>query len=312
MQLREAIRLFLRVRILEVRPETARNTAYELRKLCLYLGDRDVASITLEDILGYIRYLKRRGLKPNTLISPSAFLRKFFRFLAVHGYTRLSASLIPLSKPELKPARVATEAEYRQLLAAIPDPGRLRDSRNRCLINLLWDSGARLGEILSLDIPQMDLGRMRAVIPTEKSRGRRPFREIFWTRETNEQVRQWLDGRGRKKLVLDSGALFICIAGHNSGKRLGRSGTCEILRKLSVKAGLPTVNAHSFRHHMGHYIIQQGGSTVDVMNILGHSSLERSAIYTMMTDRELEERYRKFRAGFGSGAGGVSPDSGTL
>src|SRR5437899_3512160 len=89
MQLREAITFFLRLRILEVRPDTARNTAYQLRKLCLYLGDRDVASITLEDILEYIRHLQRRGLKPNTLVAPSAYLRKFFRFLAAQGYTRL-------------------------------------------------------------------------------------------------------------------------------------------------------------------------------------------------------------------------------
>jgi site-specific recombinase XerD len=103
-------------------------------------------------------------------------------------------------------------------------------------------------------------------------------------------------------LVLDEAALFLCIGGHNAGKRLAEHGAREILRRLSAKAGLPTVNAHSFRHRMGHHIIKQGGSTVDVMNILGHSNLDRSAIYTMMTDRELEERYRKFRAGFGSGS----------
>ncbi len=302
MQLREAITFFLRVRILEARPGTAQNTAYQLRALCLYLGDRDVASITLEDILEYICYLKRRGLKPNTLVAPCAYLRKFFRYLAAHGYTRVNANLIPLPKPELKPARVATEEAYRTLLAAIPDSGRPFDVRNRCLLNFLWDTGARIGEIIALDTSQTDLERMRAVISTEKSRGRRPFREIFWMRETNEHLREWLDARGRIGLVLDEAALFLCIGGHNAGKRLSGHGTREILRRLSAKAGLPTVNAHSFRHRMGHHIIKQGGSTVDVMNILGHSNLDRSAIYTMMTDRELEERYRKFRAGFGHGS----------
>ncbi len=302
MQLREAITLFLRVRVLEVRPDTARNTAYELRRLSLFLGDREVSSITLENILEYIRHLKRKGLKPNTFVAPCAYLRKFFRFLAAQGYTRLNASLIPLPKPEMKPARVATEEAYRKLLEAIPDTGRPFDVRNRCLLNLLWDTGARIGEIVSIDIPQTDLGRMRAVISTEKSRGKRPFREIFWRRETNENVRQWLDARGRIGLVLDSVALFICVAGHNSGKRLTAQAAAEILRKLSQKARIPTVNAHSFRHRMGHHIINSGASASDVMNILGHSNLDRSAVYTMMIDRELEARYRKFRAGFGGGS----------
>ncbi len=47
---------------------------------------------------------------------------------------------------------------------------------------------------------------------------------------------------------------------------------------------------------MGHSIIKQGGSTADVMNILGHSSLESSSVYTLMMNKELEERYRKFQS----------------
>jgi site-specific recombinase XerD len=46
---------------------------------------------------------------------------------------------------------------------------------------------------------------------------------------------------------------------------------------------------------MGHDIIRKGGSSADVMNILGHASIQSSAIYTMMNDRELETRYRKFK-----------------
>jgi integrase/recombinase XerD len=175
MQLREAITFFLRVRILEARPGTAQNTAYQLRMLCLYLGNREVASITLEDILEYIRHLKNRGLKPNTLVAPCAYLRKFFRYLAAHGYTRVNANLIPLPKPEMKPAQVATEEAYRTLLAAIPDTGRLLDVRNRCLLNFLWDTGARIGEITALDTSRMDLERMRAVISTGKVPGQASF-----------------------------------------------------------------------------------------------------------------------------------------
>ena len=54
------------------------------------------------------------------------------------------------------------------------------------------------------------------------------------------------------------------------------------------------MNAHSFRHHRGHHIIKSGGSTSDVMNILGHSSVQSTTIYTMMRGKELEERARLF------------------
>lgn len=65
-----------------------------------------------------------------------------------------------------------------------------------------------------------------------------------------------------------------------------------MLRRCSTRARLPYVNAHSFRHQLGHELIKQGGSAADVMNVLGHASLSSSTIYTMMTDKELEERYR--------------------
>ena len=68
-----------------------------------------------------------------------------------------------------------------------------------------------------------------------------------------------------------------------------------MLRRYSNRARIPFVNPHSFRHHMGHDVIQKGGSSADVIKHLGHSTLASSTIYTMMIDRELEERYRTFK-----------------
>lgn len=140
----------------------------------------------------------------------------------------------------------------------------------------------------------MDYQRMRAVIRTEKSRGRRPFRELFWTAETNKNLQTWVEKRTHIRLIKDPEALFLCTAGHHSGERVRIGGFAQVLREYSCRANLPYINAHSFRHHMGHSIINQGGSTADVMNILGHATIQSSTIYTMMTDKELEERYRKF------------------
>jgi len=94
---------------------------------------------------------------------------------------------------------------------------------------------------------------------------------------------------------IDPHALFVNIAS-NSGCRLSARAITDALRSYSYKAGIkPALNPHSFRHHMGHEIIQKGGTNADVMNILGHAKIESTMIYTMMTDRELEARYRKFK-----------------
>lgn len=270
--------------------------SFELRLFCLYLRDPDVEQITVGDVVAYFSEMKALGWKQNGFTHKCAYLRSFFRFLRLKGHHVIDENLIPVPKRELQPPRVATREEYEKLLAVIPTGPDPRLSRNRAVINMLWDTGARIGEVLSLDLEDMDYTRMRAVIRTEKSRGRRPFRELFWTPTTNANLQQWIEKRSHVRFIKDAHALFICSAGHHSGERMTINGFAQVLRDYSGRAGLPNLNAHSFRHHMGHSIIHQGGSTADVMNILGHTSLQSSSIYTMMTDKELEARYRKFQA----------------
>ncbi len=195
--------------------------------------------------------------------------------------------------------RVADDQTYKQLVSAVPiqtnDP---RHIRNLAIINLLWDTGARNGEILSLDVGDLQLDRMRAIIRTEKSKGRRPIREIFWTADTHGNILRWLKKRDHLKDIMqfkDSDALFPSVNNQKAGQRLTVKGVGEMLRRYSNRAKIPYMNAHSFRHHMGHDIIKKGGSTADVMNILGHASVQSSTVYTMMTDVELEKRYRVFK-----------------
>ena len=120
------------------------------------------------------------------------------------------------------------------------------------------------------------------------------MRELFWTNDTNESLGKWLDKRSRLQQK-DAEAVFISTCSGNVGQRFTIKGVGEMLRRYSNRARIPYINPHSFRHHMGHDIIHQGGSSADVMNILGHSTIASSTIYTMMTDRELEERYRRFK-----------------
>jgi integrase/recombinase XerC len=216
----------------------------------------------------------------------------------MQGYTVLEPELIPLPSKEYNLPRIANEENYQKLLSVVPKTNDPRHIRNRAIIMLLWDSGARNGEILSLDLDDVDTEQMRAVIKTEKSRGRRPFREIFWTEETNKALLCWIAKRDflkKTKMSHMDECLFPCISSCLSGRRMTNKGVAEFLRRYSNRANIPYMNAHSFRHHMGHDIISQGGSSSDVMNILGHATLASSSIYTMMTGKELENRYNIFK-----------------
>jgi len=303
MKLIEAIEKFTKWRKFKVGKGTVQGYDRELRNFCLFLRNPEIEAITITDVMDYLNGMEELGWDRNSFVGKCMALRKFFEFYRLQGFPVVDEDLIPIAHKEFKLPRVATEENYQKLLAAIPaetnDP---RHIRNRAIVSLLWDTGARNGEILALDVGDLQLDRMRAIIKTEKSKGRRPIREIFWTESTHANLMRWLGKREelKNKMILqDPEAVFlsICSGGlaNTSGQRLNIKGVGEFLRRYSNKAGLPTMNAHSFRHHMGHDIVKKGGSSADVMNILGHASLASSSVYTMMTDKELEARYRTFK-----------------
>ncbi len=253
----------------------------------------------------YLNLMRDLGWNENGFVGKTIAFHKFFEFSHLMGWKTLDPELIPISHMQHKIPKVITEENYQKVLSAIPEEpnermkwGRydIQSVRNRAIINLLWDTGARNSEICSLNISDLQLSEHKAVIHTEKSRGRRPFREIFWTESTNDDIIRWL--AARKKLTIkdnDSDALFISVASQHFGYRLNKRGVAWLLQKYSHMVGLPTQNAHSFRHHMGRDIINKGGTNSDVMNILGHSSMQSSMIYTMLENKELAERYHRFK-----------------
>lgn len=274
-----------------------------LRQFCVYVRNCDIEQIRLQDITTWFALMQQLHWDYNSFIPKAMALRKFFEFFHKQNYHVIDPWLIPIPEKQYKIPRVADEGNYKKLLDAIPiktnDP---RHIRNLAIVSLLWGTGARNGEVLSLNTTDLLSDTMKAVIRTEKSRGRRPIREIFWTKTTDENLKRWLHKREelKKKMNFEEpDALFISICnagGHDrSGKRFNLKGVGEMLRRYSNKAKIPNMNAHSFRHHMGHDIIKKGGSSADVMNILGHATVQSTTIYTMMTDRELEQRYRQFK-----------------
>jgi site-specific recombinase XerD len=302
MSFAEAIEKFTKWRVFKVKEATTKGYDLILKQFCLYVRNCDIERVRLEDVISWFTLLKTLQWQHNSFITKAQALRKFFEFYKMQGYRVLEPNLIPLPSKEYRIPRVATEENYRKLLSAIPDGNDPRHIRNKALIMLLWDTGARNGEIVALDADDLDMEKMHAVIKTEKSKGRRPFREIFWTEETNEALKAWLAKREilkKTKMPHMETCLFPCVCSSGSlslsGKRMTNKGVAEFLRRYSNRAGIPYQNAHSFRHHMGHDIISQGGSAADVMNILGHASLASSSIYTMMTGKELEARYNSLK-----------------
>lgn len=297
MKLSEAVCQFNNWRNFKVGKSTTKGYDLVLKQFCLFTRDCELESVRLTDVMDWFNLMGNLNWDRNSFIPKAIALRKFFEFYQQNGYQVINPWLIPVPSREHSLSRVASEEDYHKLIEAVPttrkDP---RHIRNLAIINLLWDTGARNGELLSLDVNDLNLEKRAAVIRTEKNRGSRPFREIFWTETTNKNLKKWLGKRNELKASFDfkdQDAVFLSLCHIKQGQRLSIKGVGEILRQYCKRADLPYVNAHSFRHHMGHQIIKAGGSNADVANILGHASLQSTMVYTRMSSPEIEQRYRK-------------------
>lgn len=300
MKFSEAINQFIEWKQINAKSSTLSGYGLDLRGFCLYMRNPDIEDIRLEDITGLFRLMVELGWKRNGFVTKSIALRKFFEFFARQGYNVLNHRLIPIPRREYYPPRVATEEEYQKLLNVIPyrskDP---RHVRNLAIVSMLWDTGARVGELVSLNMKDANLDQMKAVVKTEKTQGMKPYREIFWSKDTNKNLDQWIEKRGelaQRTKFKDPNALFVGACRWQLGKRLTNSAVAILLRHYSTKAEIPTLNAHSFRHHLGHELAKKGANNSVISNILGHSVLTSSYVYTMMNNKELETEYRKLIA----------------
>lgn len=272
-----------------------------LAQFIVFLGDtrRHVETITTKECLAWLHIMHELGYHPNCINRKCSTLRTFFSFLKTQGYRVIDSDAIPAPKLCHDIPHIACTDEYQKLLDQFTGRGYAH-KRNRALLMLVHDSFARVGELASLNVRDIDQARMSAIIKTEKSRYRFPFREIYWTKETNDALQEWIQARSeliQKFDIHDHGALFIGVkrgSAEHPGNRMTSNAISDVFRRYSKKAGLDRVcNAHSFRHRGGRELCKSGANAYVISSILGHKDPQSSYRYTMLFSDDREKIYRK-------------------
>ncbi len=292
----EAIQKFVAWQSFSKRESTKASYRVHLMHLGLYMHNCEVEKITLDDIMGYLQGMRVLGWDQNSYMVKCIAFRKFFEYFNKQGITKLDKDLIPIVERQYHMPKTANLDDYYKLLQAIPFPSNdPRHMRNRTILMLFKDTGMRLGELLSLNVIDVDTKRMQGMIHTEKTKRPHPIRKIFWTEETNNQLRIWLAKRSKVN-NLDPEAVFVSVTGIKTGMRLRKNGATEALRRLSNEAKLGYVlNSHQLRHLFGRDLAKNGANNSTISTMLGHSNMQSSYVYTMLDESDMEREYRKLR-----------------
>ncbi|MFP1778146.1 site-specific tyrosine recombinase XerC [Lonsdalea quercina] len=248
---------------------------------------RDVTRPVLERYQRHLyQYRKSNGEPLSTRTQRTALqpLQVWFRWLTKqHLILANPAADLELPKLEKRLPRTILSVEEVEQVLALPDLTTLQGIRDRALMELLWSTGLRRGEVATLDVYSVDGSRKTVTVRQGKGRKDRlvPIggRALRWLRYYQQQVRPQL------LVTPDITALFVALDGVAG---LTANGITNLVSHYIRASGLAQWGScHLFRHAMATQMLENGADIRWIQAMLGHASIESTQIYTQVSIRAL-------------------------
>ena len=262
----------------------------------------DVGSISEETIRKFRLYLSRdyfnpfKGeLKRQTQNYFLVALRSFFRFLVRKGYDVLSPEQIDLGKTRDRTIKFLSAKEVEKLLNA-PDTEKITGKRDKAILELLFSTGLRVSELVSLNRDQVNLKDAEFSVIGKGGRAR----VVFLTDTARDALKDYFDARDDQYK-----ALFVNYSGPRpkdeldvEARRLTTRSVQRLVDKHRKKVGITIkIGPHVLRHSFATDLLQHGADIRSVQEMLGHKNISTTQIYTHVTNLRLKEVHKKYHSG---------------
>lgn len=287
------MQLFLEYLTVELGLSANTRQAYErdLRLFCKTLGFKNgdaLVNVSREQITGYMTQLKEKGLAAATIARKLAAIKAFYRFMTAEGYMDSNpAEVVEAGTKGIKLPRVLSEDEVVRLLNQ-PDITTAEGFRDRTMLEVLYATGMRVSELINLTLERVDLN-MKYIIAFGKGSKERivPLGSV-----AAEFLQQYLE-KVRPKFTHEernTNIVFLAFGGHE----LTRQRFWQIIRGYGRKANInKALTPHILRHSFATHLLDNGADLRSVQELLGHSDISTTQIYTHLTNKRLRDIYAK-------------------
>jgi integrase/recombinase XerD len=264
----------------------------DLKKFFQYVINKNlnILNITTEDLIGFLKDDTVNNISKRSLVRLIASLRQFYHFLVIKNYIdKNPAEKIELPKVEKHLPDYLTLEEINKFFNSF-DTNNIFELRDRCIFEIMYVSGLRISEVCNLKLEDIDFLEQEIKILGKGNKQRIvPFGEktLQILRQYLAQSRLYICKHKSKK----NEYLFIS----KKGGKLDRKSVWKFLQKYTRRAGIiRTISPHTFRHSFATHMIQNQADIRIVQELLGHSDISTTQIYTHIDKRHLKEAHKKY------------------
>ena len=272
---------------------TIRAYSSDILSFIVYLDEFKLENVDYQKIKEYLNFISRFNYSKTTITRKISAIRMFYKYLYRENIVKnnpLKGVMAP--KYQKKLPVFLTDEEINKILNTIPID-TVQGFRNRTIFELLYSTGIRVSELTSLNFGNLNLeeneikvlgkgNKERIVLFSNTAKG---FLKTYI-----EIARKMLYENGSKEIINQDSPLFV----NNTGYRLQAQSVRKILKNIIKQIELPkNVTPHKFRHSFATKMLEKGADLRVVQELLGHTSISNTQIYTHVSSKHLKDVYNK-------------------
>ena len=265
---------------------TIDNYSIDLDQFISFEENKDISLLKREDISDFINYLSSKGLKTSSIIRRSTVIRLFYIYLNKEKLIDVPLTGLYLPKNEKHLPSVLSTDEVDASLDCF-DLTKEVEIRDKAMLETMYASGLRVSELLSLE-----LGNINFVQGYIKTKGKGSKERIIPIGEfALEYLSLYIDKVRRCNVGYKTKYVFL----NKEGKPISRQYFWRKVKEYALRANIYTeISPHTLRHSFATHLLENGANLREVQEMLGHSKIETTQIYTHISTKRIISAYDQF------------------
>lgn len=261
----------------------------DIRQLSAYLETHFQGGLADADktiLAQYVGFLKSSGKSAATIARCIASMKCFYAYLLAQGYITSNPSTeLQAEKSEHKLPQILTSKEV-ELLLEQPQCIDMKGYRDKAMLEVLYATGIRVSELIALNVDDVNLpaGVLRC-----KSKNKERYIPIYSA--AVKALTEYIDFI-REQMIASPNepALFVNM----NGERMSRQGFWKLIKTYQQRAGIEKdITPHTLRHSFAAHLLENGADLRSIQEMLGHSDISTTQIYSQVVKRQLKDVYNK-------------------